>query len=133
MLTKSCYTSQGSRQNVAVWAHAHTRGHTCSHACAHMYTRRYLSRPSWETQPSQRATLPGPPESKQQQERGESEEEREPLGRQEVHRRVAAGAALGRRRKAGEGRGVISWPWDGCWAWAGVITEALGRCRPGRG
>lgn len=84
--------------------HMHA-GDTASHTCTHVHTRLYLSRPSWETQPSWRATLPSPPESTQQRERGKSEEERKPLGRQEVHRRVAAGAALGRqRRKAGEGR-----------------------------
>lgn len=56
--------------------------------------------------------------------RGESEEEREPLGRQEVHQASGYRRRSGRRRKAGEGRGVISWPRAGCWAWARVITEA---------
>jgi hypothetical protein len=42
---------------------------------------------------------------------GEENQRRELLGRQEVHR-VAAGTGCSacRGRKAGEGRGVISWP-----------------------
>lgn len=55
-------------------------GPTCSHARTHMHTGQYLSRPSWATQPSWTATLQSPP---REQAAGE---ERERLGRQEVHR-----------------------------------------------
>lgn len=47
---------------------------------------------------------------------------------------MAAGAALGQpQAEGGGGRRVISWPWAVCWAWARVITEALGHSRLGQG
>lgn len=55
-------------------------------------------------------------------------EEREPLGRQEVHRVSGCRRPQSSWRKAGEGRGVISWPWAGCWAWAGQ-SDYRGRGR----
>lgn len=84
----------------------------------HMHASQYLSRPSWETQPSWITTLPSPRESKEKQ-------ERKPLGRQEGHQSVAAGTevqgALGGRR--GRGRNDFL-AWDGYGAWACMITEA---------
>lgn len=96
----------------------HMLAHTCSHACIH--ARQYLSRPSWETQPSWITTLQSPRESKEKQ-------ERKPLDRQAGRRAadaVAAGTevqgALGGRR----GRGGSDFlAWDDCWAWACMITE----------
>lgn len=72
------------------------------------------------------------PESKQQQER-RIRGERTVRQAGPLAEWLQAPVALGRWRKAGEGRGVISWPWAGCWAGAGVITEALGHSRLGQG
>lgn len=75
-------------------------GHICSHTC----TGQYLSRPSWETQPSWRATLPNSPRASGSR-REESEEEREPLGRQEVHQASACKAPVGLATEGGGGEG----------------------------
>lgn len=42
-------------------APAPTRACPRTHMLTHMHSGQYLSRPSWETQPSWRATLPSPP------------------------------------------------------------------------
>lgn len=76
--------------------------HAGTHKFTRMHARQYLSRPSWETQPSWITTLPSPQESKEKQ-------ERKPLGRQAggpPKRSVAAdtGGSGRRGRKAGEGK-----------------------------
>lgn len=81
---------------------------------AHMHSGQYLSRPSWETQPSWRATLPSPPrEQAAAGERGEAEEEREPLGRQEVYGASGRRRCFGPRAEGGGGEGsdFLAWGW----------------------
>ena len=86
-------------------APAPTRACPRTHMLTHMHSGQYLSRPSWETQPSWRATLPSPPRASSSRRERESEEEREPLGRQEVHRASGCRRRFGLAAEGGGGEG----------------------------
>lgn len=95
MLTKGGYTSQGSRRRAA-GGHRLPRTHAGD---THVHTHAQQAVPVTsflgDSAQLESHTSESPPRASSSRREEKSEEEREPLGRQEVHRRVAAGAALG--------------------------------------